>query len=247
MIKQATIRFYAGLNDFLPIRQRGQPLAFSFSGKPAIKDSIEACGVPHPEVDLILINGQSVEFSHPLMNDDRVSVYPQFKFLDVSPLLPLKPKPPTEPHFILDVHLGKLARKLRMLGFDTLYQNDYTDPEIVRIALRERRIILTRDRGLLMIKSVRHGYWIRSNRIDEQVIETLTYYDLFYQIRAFHRCINCNGVIQRVDKKTVIDRLLPKTARYYDAIYRCQGCNQLYWQGSHYQHMTRYVQILINK
>lgn len=247
MTQQVTFRFYAGLNDFLPIRQRGKPIVFSFSGKPAIKDSIEACGVPHPEVELILINGQSVGFYHPLQHDDRVSVYPDFKRLDISPLSKLKVEPLEKPRFILDVHLGKLARKLRMLGFDTLYRNDYADPEIARIALRDKRIILTRDRRLLMIKSVQRGYWVRSNLIDAQVNEILTRFDLFSQIKAFDHCIKCNGTLQRVDKGTVIDRLLPKTVLYYDEIYRCQGCDQLYWQGSHYENMTQYVEMLNDK
>ena len=247
MIKQATIRFYAGLNDILPVSQRYRPVTFSFSGKPSIKDRIEAFGVPHTEVDLILINGQSVGFVQSLMHDDFVSIYPPFKSLDISPLLKLTAKPFGEPRFILDVHLGKLARKLRMLGFDTLYRNDYADPEIVAIALREQRIILTRDRGLLMIKSVQYGHWVRSNRIDEQVMEVLSRFDLYSHIRAFHRCINCNGMIQRTDKEAVIDLLLPRTALYYDEIYRCSGCDQLYWQGSHYQNMTQYIETLNDK
>lgn len=244
MTHQAIFRFYARLNDFLPVCQRGRPFAFSFSGKPAIKDSIEACGVPHPEVELILINGQSVDFPHPLMHDDHVSVYPPFKNLDIARLSKLKTKPVLNPSFILDVHLGKLAKKLRMLGFDTLYQNDYADPQIARIALRDNRIVLTRDRGLLMMTAVRHGYWVRSDWVDNQVMEVLTRFDLYSKIRAFHRCINCNRLIQPVDKEAVLHRLLPKTVLYYDKIYCCQGCDQLYWQGSHYQNMIQYIEML---
>jgi len=150
---------------------------------------MEAVGVPHTEIDLILANGISAKFDC-CLQEDFVSVYPVVKSLDISALLKLRAKPLRKTRFILDVHLGKLAGKLRMLGFDTLYRNNYSDPEIVYISLKDRRIILTRDRGILMIKSVRHGYWIRSGRIDEQVAEVMNCFNLFSQIRAFHRCMN---------------------------------------------------------
>jgi uncharacterized protein with PIN domain len=244
MTQQASFRFYAGLNDLLPANRQHRLFLYSFLGRPAVKDSIEACGVPHTEIELILVNGQSVAFTHPLTDNDYVSVYPHFFNLDISPLSKLTTETLREKRFILDVHLGKLTRKLRMLGFDALYRNDYSDPEIARIALKEQRIVLTRDRGLLMITWVRHGYWVRSDQVDEQVNEILTRFDLFPQIRAFHRCIKCNGMIQRIAKETVIDRLLPKTVLYYDKIHRCNECHQLYWQGSHYQSMIQYIQML---
>jgi hypothetical protein len=137
----ASFRFYAELNDFLPRAQRHTTFPYHFTGTPAVKDAIEAAGVPHPEVDLILVNGMSVAFDYPLRDGDRVAVYPVFESFDISPIVHLRPQPLRETKFILDVHLGKLAKHLRMLGFDTLYRNDYQDPDIIATALRERRII----------------------------------------------------------------------------------------------------------
>ena len=219
MRKQVYFRFHAELNDCLPDSQRYQSFIYSFTDNPSIKDSVEAVGVPHTEVDLILVNGISVDFDYQLMNGDSVSLYPVFESLDISSLSKLRTKPLRDTRFILDVHLGKLARKLRMLGFDTLYRNDYTDPEIVNLSLKDRRIILTRDRGILMVKSVLHGYWIRFSQIDEQLTEVLNRFDLFSQINAFYRCMICNGIVNRVDKEAVIDRLLPKTALFYNEFY----------------------------
>jgi hypothetical protein len=233
MGKQANFRFYAELNDCLPASRRYQSFIYPFSGNPSIKDSIESLGVPHTEVDLILVNGTSVEFDYHLKNGDFVSVYPVFESLDISPILRLRAKPLRNTRFILDVHLGKLAGKLRMLGFDTLYRNDYSDPEIVKLSLQDRRIILTRDRGILKRKSVRHGYWVRSDRTDAQIREVLHRFDLYSQIKAFDRCLVCNGKIKKVNKETVIDCLLPKTILYYNEIFSCCGCDRLYWKGSH--------------
>ena len=244
MGKQANFRFYAELNDCLPAGQRYQSFIYPFSGNPSIKDSIESVGVPHTEVDLILVNGISVDFDYHLLNGDTVSVYPVFESLDISPLLRLRAKPLRNTRFILDVHLGKLARKLRLLGFDTLYRNDYSDPEIVNLSLKDRRIILTRDRGILKRKSVSHGYWIRSTQTDAQIREVLNRFDLYSQIRAFDRCMICNGKITKVNKDEVLNRLQPRTILYYDEIFSCCGCDRLYWKGSHYHKMNVFIQDL---
>ena len=149
--KAANFRFYEELNDFLPENKRKIEYSYAFYGTPAVKDAIEAEGVPHTEVDLILVNGKSVGFDYLLQHSDRVSVYPVFETLDISPVIRLREKPLRESKFILDVHLGKLTKLLRRLGFDSNYRNDYSDPEIVNISLKEKRIILTRDRGILKI------------------------------------------------------------------------------------------------
>lgn len=196
----AQFRFYEELNDFLPKEKRKRIFSFEFNGNPGIKDPIEALGVPHTEVDLILVNGASVGFHYQLQNDDFVSVYPVFESLDISPIAVLREKPLRRTAFVLDVHLGKLARLLRLLGFDVKYENNYDDPEIVQISVAENRIILTRDRRLLFAKAVTHGYWVRSTNAMQQVDEVLNRFDLRDCIAPFHRCIVCNGEIHPVNK-----------------------------------------------
>lgn len=231
-------RFYAELNDFLAPPRRQKTFAYTFNGSPSIKDTIEAMGIPHTAVDIILVNGTSVDFSHHLSPGDRVSVYPVFESFDVTPLIRLRSEPLRDPAFILDVHLGKLARMLRMLGFDTLYRNDYDDPEIIRIARREDRIILTRDRGILKNSLVTHGYWVRSERAEEQSREVLEQFDLFRLIKPFSRCISCNGLLEDISKEKILDRLPPKTKLAFKEFRICTGCGKIYWPGSHYQAMS---------
>src|SRR5262249_11501077 len=150
-------RFYAELNDFLPPDLRFREFPHSFPEGATVKDRIESLGPPHPEVDLILVNGESVDFSRRLRDGDRVSVYPVFEACASAGLNRLRPEPLRDPRFVLDTHLGKLAGRLRMVGFDTLYRNCYTDEQLARISRDERRILLTRDVGLLKRSAVTHG------------------------------------------------------------------------------------------
>ncbi len=157
----------------------------------------------------------------------------------------LQLRPPTtadEPiRFILDVHLGKLARWLRLLGFDTLYRNDYDDPEIVAIAVAEGRTVLTRDTGIIKRRAVTRGYLVQSTDPQEQLREVLDYYQLHNQHQPFHRCLACNGILTAVDKTAILDQLEPKTIRYYDSFFQCANCGKIYWQGSHYERMQEFV------
>lgn len=212
-----------------------------FRDNPAVKDAIEACGIPHTEVDIILVGGRSVDFGHPLQDGDQVSVYPFGYSPDIRPLLHLCRSLTGESRFILDVHLGKLARRLRMLGFDCCYSNDCDDPELIRLALDEQRTILTRDRGILKQAKILHGLLIRSGLPDDQVREVLQRYHLAGQIRPFQRCPSCNGQLQSVAKETIRHRLLPRTARYYEEFHQCCDCRKLYWQGTHYRRIARWI------
>ena len=191
--------------------------------------------------DLILVNGKSVNFSYHLSHDDYVSVYPVFESLDISQATHLRAVPLRVPKFVLDVHLGKLTKKLRMLGFDSLYRNDYADAELVHVAAAEERIILTRDIGPLKIGEVERGYWIRSQLYKDQLIEVLDRFDLYYSIRPFYRCMICNGIIKGVPEEEVIEELQPLTRKYYHEFFRCTSCKTVYWKGSHYQRMIRYI------
>jgi hypothetical protein len=184
----ADFRFYEELNDFLRPELRKRTFSHAFNGTPAVKDVIEAIGVPHAEVDLVLIDGESVGFARRLRDGDRVAVYPVFERFDISPLTRLRPRPLRRTRFVLDVHLGTLARYLRLLGFDTLYRNDYDDHEIVRLAHDQSRIILTRDKGLLKHAAVARGRWIRHLRPIEQLRETLAAFDLVRSARPLTRC-----------------------------------------------------------
>ena len=233
----AEFRFYGELNDFLKPDRRRQTVPYRFDGHPGIKDPIEALGVPHVEVDLIVVNGESVGFDCRLRDGDRVAVYPAFEGLDVSPLVKLREKPLRTIAFVVDVNLGRLAWQLRLLGFDALFSNAYADDEIVRISEEQGRIVLTRDRRLLFAKAVAHGYWVRSVWPSRQVEEVVRRFGLAGQIRPFSRCADCNGLIEPVAKEQVEARLEPKTKKYFDRFYRCRACGKVYWEGSHVDRM----------
>ncbi|MGR9037354.1 MAG: Mut7-C RNAse domain-containing protein, partial [Gammaproteobacteria bacterium] len=235
----AEFRFYEELNDFLAPEQRKQTLPYRFNGSPGIKDPIEVFGVPHTEVDLIVVNGESVGFDYQLKNGDRVAVYPVFEGIDISPIAKLRNKPLRKIAFVVDVNLGKLARLLRLLGFDTLFDNCYDDKEIVDISVEQKRIILTRDRRLLYAKAVTHGYWVRSVVPTQQLAEVVARFHLEGLIKPFYRCTACNGLIAFVEKQRVLHLLEPKTKKYYELFYRCRDCGKVYWKGSHIDHMLK--------
>jgi uncharacterized protein with PIN domain len=244
-LRQCEFRFYEELGDFLPRDRRRCSFIHQFHGTPAVKDRIEALGVPHTEVDLILVNGESVNFAYQVQDGDRISVYPVFESLDITPALRVRPRPLREPRFVLDTHLGKLAGYLRLLGFDTLYRNDYDDATLARISSREQRILLTRDRGLLKRSVVTHGCHLWETAPERQLAEVLRRLDLYRAIAPFRRCMRCNGLLAPVPKEAVLDRLAPKTRLYYDEFRRCQACDRVYWKGSHYEHMQRFVARLL--
>ena len=241
-MKQVWFRFYAELNDFLPAVKRQVAFAHSFEGRVSVKHLIEALGVPHPEVELVLVNGRSVDFSYLVQDGDQISVYPVFESMDIRPLVRVRPEPLREPRFVLDTHLGRLAAYLRMLGFDTVYRNDYADKALAQISSRESRILLTRDRGLLKRSEVTHGYCVRGTNPRRQLVEVLRRFDLFQAATPFTRCIRCNGSLRPVAKEAVSHRLQPKTRQYYNEFRICQACDRIYWKGSHYKRMRGFIQ-----
>jgi len=236
---QVQLRFYEELNDFLPPALRKTTITYELTRRASVKDVIESFGVPHTEIEFILANGRSVDFSYIVQAGDRISVYPMFEALDISPLIRLREKPLREPRFIIDANLGRLARYLRLLGFDTLYRNNYPDQEIARIAQQDRRIVLTRDRALLQHKSITHGYFVRSDKPREQVKEILARLDLYDHVHPFTRCLRCNGEMEDVEKHAVDHQLQPRTRQYYHRFRRCTACGQAYWKGSHFEKMER--------
>lgn len=243
---EATFRFYGELNDFLPPEMRQRSLAYPFTEPQTVKHLIEALRIPHTEVELILINSQPVDFTAVVQPHDHVSVYPVFHQLDISPLPALRPPLETPPRFILDNHLGKLARLLRLLGFDTLYPRAHLDDgELAQIAHDEKRVMLSRDRGLLMRSLISHGYCLRTTNTEEQVTAVLHRYQLHDHIQPWTRCLNCNGRLQPVPKSEIEHRLQPKTRLYFDDFRLCQECGQIYWKGSHFANLQEFVESVI--
>jgi uncharacterized protein len=229
------MRFYAELGDFLPHKRWGRDFEHAFPASGSVKDLIEGFGVPHTEVDLVLVNGRSVGFAYQVGDGDRVSVYPVFEALDIATVTSVRVQPLRVVRFAVDVHLGKLAGYLRLAGFDTSYRNDWRDQELAEIGAQERRILLTRDRGLLMRTVVTHGYLVRETRSRAQLTEVLERFDLWGSLLPFSRCSVCNGLVDRVVKADVAAALPRKTAAHYDEFWRCRDCGRLYWQGAHYR------------
>ncbi|NLE02837.1 MAG: twitching motility protein PilT [Fibrobacter sp.] len=242
--KNALFCFHGSLIDFLSSKLRKVPLIVSFDSSASIKDIIESCGVPHPEVDSIAVNNCPVDFAFHPGDNDRIDVYP-FSFSSNLPYnLHLQPALPQPLSFILDVHLGKLARFLRMMGFDSIYSNNFEDKEIVSIASEKKRIVLTRDIGILKYRLVTWGYWVRSTKPFNQYIELVNRYNLCSQAKPFSICINCNGVLIPAEKEILIDRLEPNTKRYYSVFKQCISCGNVYWEGSHMEKMKSVIKTI---
>jgi uncharacterized protein len=249
-----TFRFYAQLNDFLPAAKRQRRFRHCPDDSSSIKNMIEAMGVPHTEVHLILVNDAPVDFSYFVQDVDRITVYPVFTSLDITPLSTVKPQPLEEIRFVLDIHLGRLAAYLRMLGFDTVYQrSDCGDAELARISGTENRILLTRDLGLLKRSIVQHGYYVRETNPQRQLTEIVKRFNLIPNLTAngpsvpFHRCLDCNGLLEPVDKETISDKLPFKTKQYYDDFRQCVACGKIYWKGSHYNRMQDLVEEILQE
>jgi hypothetical protein len=247
-MKQAQFRFYAELNDFLARSRRQAEFAYPFSGSPAVKDAVEALGVPHTEVEVILVNGVSVPFDHPLRDGERVSVFPAFETLDLAPWVRLRPPLLRPVRFALDVHLGRLARQLRLFGFDAAYRNDWSDEQLAELAPQERRIVLTRDRGLLMRRAITHGYYVRATQPNVQLLEVLHRFDLSGSLRPLTRCLVCNGVLLEIAADRLAPGDLPADVRATpQRIVRCRDCRRLYWDGSHVRRLRAIVAMVENQ
>ena len=241
---RARFRFYAELNDFLPPERRAVPFDYVFQGRQTVKHLIESLGVPHTEVDLVLIDGRSAGFGDLVEDGASVSVYPVFEAFDIAPLSRVRPRPLRQVRFVLDAHLGRLAAYLRMIGFDSLYRNDYADEELARISLAERRILLTRDRGLLKRGAVTHGYCIREANARRQLAEVVRRFDLAGSLAPFTRCMVCNEPLRAVAKQQVAERMPPLSRAHYDDIRECPRCGRLFWGGSHYRRMRQMIEEL---
>jgi uncharacterized protein with PIN domain len=233
----ATFRFYEELNDFLRPERRKCDFGIEVDRARSVKDAIESAGVPHTEVDLIVVDGKSVDFTHVLQGGERVAVYPMFESLDISPVVRLRPMPLRDPRFVADVNLGKLARHMRMAGFDTQWSNGWDDDEIVRRSAADRRTILTRDKGMLRRSDVDRGYFVRATESEAQLGEVVRALQLEALLAPFTRCRECNVPLEDVAKEAVIDRLPEKVRDCYERFRRCPGCDRIYWEGTHFARM----------
>jgi uncharacterized protein len=240
-VGSVTIRVYGELNDFLPVRYRQSTLVCEFKSTSSVKDLVEALGVPHPEVDVIVVNGRPVNFDYGVLDDDRVAVFPRFRTLDVDDANRLGPDEQHAPRFVADVHLGRLAAYLRLAGFDTKYRNDYPDSEIVAISAAEDRTVLTRDVGVLKHRAVTRGYFLRETLPARQLVEILRQFNLVTRAAPFSRCVRCNNLLEAVSKDRVEHLLEPRTREHYREFSRCPACERVYWQGSHYSRMRRFI------
>ena len=242
--KKVWLRFYAELNDFLRKDLAFKAFEYTCKGKITVRDAIESLGVPHSAVDLVLVNSEPAGFSQIINNGDYISVYPVFESFDISYLTPNHKKPLRITRFVLDAHLGRLARQLRMLGFDSVYKPGISDEEIIDIAESENRIILTRDRALLKSKRVSHGYYIRSTQTRQQLEEIICKFDLVNQFEPFTRCLVCNDLLEEVDSEDIKELVKEDTATIFSEFFRCSGCHKIYWEGSHYESMVSQIERL---
>lgn len=237
----ATLRFYAELNDFLPVGRRQRDWPVPFQPPAPARHLIETCGVPHTEVELILRRGESIGLDAPVEEGDRLAVYPMFECFDVRSLLRLRPCPLRRLRFLADAHLGALARRLRLLGFDTIWHNDLGDQTLARLAAAEQRILLTRDRQLLMRQAVTHGCYLRSDSTASQLAELIRRLQLCAEIDPFTRCTRCNGLLMSLSPDAAAAEIPPRVREHHEEFWRCGGCGRIYWKGTHWEAMRRQI------
>jgi hypothetical protein len=243
----ATFRFHHELNDFLLPKRREREFSVPCARNATTKHMIEALGVPHTEVELITVQGQVAGFDQLLHDGDRVAVYPHAGLSDTAQQNRLRDWPLEEKRFIADAHLGGLARLLRMAGFDTLYRNDLRDRDIADIALREHRVVLTRDRDLLMLRDITHGCYVHALKPEQQFVEIMARLALSNSLHPFSRCLECNAPLQTITKSQVLPPLPPAVQTSHEHFTHCTLCGRVYWEGSHWQRMQHLLDAAIQQ
>lgn len=242
---KATFRFYEELNDFLPRQRRKTDFEADIKGMRSVKDMVESLGVPHTEVDLILVNGKSVDFTYVLQDGDRVSVYPVFETLNIEKATRLRKLPLRRTTFIADINLGDIVKYMRVLGFDVSFDPLLSPRQIIEVSEKENRIILTKSIKLLKFKEVTHGIFIRPGTLEQQIKRIIDFLDIKDQIKPFSRCLRCNNLLKTVSKGSIADRIPPKTRAFCDEYSYCKPCDKIYWKGSHFIKMKRFVDSLM--
>ena len=234
--------FHGDLPFFVRPRRGAERVVRRLCEKTSVKDAIEACGVPHPEIDLILVNRKPVDFSYHLVGEAKIDVFPVSAPPDLFPEHRLQERGLTK--FVADGHLGKLVRGLRLFGIDVAYDRAATDAELAAFAPNEKRALLTRDRRLLMHATIRSGYYPSSQIAEEQTIEVVRRFDLRLFIAPFTRCRECNAPLEDAPREEVIDKLPDKVRSLYERFKRCPGCARVYWEGTHFERMKGIIQRL---
>jgi len=237
-----TFIFHDYLHQLLKKELRAaSPFLYHFDRRASIKDVIESLGIPHPVVESLTVNEHEVGFDYLLLDNDTVEIIPLSP--PVNPFIPtiLKPEALNEFTFVVDVNAGRLALFLRMLGFDTMYGNDIRNGRLAEIAQSQNRILLTRDTTLLKRKIIMHGYLLREQNPNRQLVEVVRLYDLSSRIKPLSRCIPCNGLLVPVSKEVIVDRLKPLTKKYYHTFHICEECRKIYWPGSHQEKINDFI------
>jgi uncharacterized protein with PIN domain/sulfur carrier protein ThiS len=236
---RATLDLRGGLAALA--RTPGDPVTVPVRESRSVKDAVESVGIPHTEVGAVAVDDEPVDWGHRLVGGERVEVHPVEGVPPGWPV-PVAARPPEPRRFVVDVHLGTLARRLRLLGFDTWWRNDADDPDLARRGRDEHRILATRDRQLLMRREVRHGVLVRSQDPDLQVVQVVARYGLASRARPRSRCVRCNGRLVPAEPAEVMPALEPGTrAAAPDRFARCRACGQVYWPGAHDDALERLV------
>jgi len=199
----------------------------------SLKDVVESLGIPHTEIGRLTVDDREVGFGHPVADGERIGVAAVTAPFEVTHPTRLRPVPLPEVRFIVDLNVARLARLLRLAGFDAAHDPDWHDAELARRSADEGRILLTRDRALLRYACIDFGHLVRANTPREQLAEVLAFFGLQCDCRLLSRCMRCNGLLESVSKERVLARLEPLTRRYYENFYLCRRCGQIYWEGSH--------------
>lgn len=236
-VDRVEVRLYGDLADIARGAGRDGIVEVPIGNARSVKDLIESTGVPHTEVGMLLVDGEPVTFDHLVAGPSRVAVFPHLEILE--PPVPLRDTDPPR-RFVIDVHLGTLARNLRLLGFDTWYDTDADDPRLASLAVDDDRTLLTRDRGLLMRSEIVHGHCVRSEDPLHQTLEVARRFGLAPHLAPFTRCVRCNGTLADVTLHEVHDDV-PPLARGHDRYVRCAGCGRVYWPGTHHDRLTDLV------
>jgi len=214
--------------------RRANPLVLVLTRRTSVKDFLEAQGLPHTEIYRLTINGDEVDFSTIVEENDRIEAFGPPVPVDLTVPTRLRPKPlPAPPRFAADANVGRLAELLRLAGFDTFYAPDLPDRELAELVARENRLLLTRDLALLKRKEMVFGHLVRSEEPYGQLREIVELYGLAGSLKPLSRCQHCNALLSPVPKEEILDRLEPLTKKYYDEFKLCPGCQRIYWAGSH--------------
>jgi uncharacterized protein len=246
MVK-ARFHFHRELNDFLARPLRGHTFACACAKTSSAKHMIEALGVPHTEVELIVKNGRSVGFDAQIEPDDLIEIYPARHTpagMANGALLLRPPLRSVDLRFIADAHLGGLAQLLRLAGFDTRYDNNFPDDEIEQLAQDEARIVLTRDRELLKRRSVLHGCYVRALQPDDQWREVAERLDLAPHVRPFRLCLMCNAPLRPAGPGDIDGRVPEGVRERHSRFVTCDVCHRVFWEGSHWRRMRARIDAL---